>query len=126
MRVCGKVSDLFNATYRGGKYQGYVPGGIGIGGGDYIEFCYCLECGRIQGKWPVVPKDDIFSGCEDAGDECEEFVLNSRIGVFADCHGNGWYRCKECARLEVGKCPVCGEPQRLCPSGKLCRNGHGF
>jgi hypothetical protein len=27
---------------------GYVPTGIGIGGNDYLEFDYCLNCGQIQ------------------------------------------------------------------------------
>ena len=31
----------------------YVPGGLNIGGGDHIEFSVCLDCGQMQGKWPV-------------------------------------------------------------------------
>jgi len=31
----------------------YVPGDFGIGGGDYIRFDYCLECGKIQGDFPL-------------------------------------------------------------------------
>ncbi len=31
----------------------YVPRGMGIGGGDYVEFSWCLECGQIQGKFPL-------------------------------------------------------------------------
>lgn len=36
----------------------YVPSGRGIDGdgkgyGDYIIFDYCLDCGRIQGKFPI-------------------------------------------------------------------------
>jgi hypothetical protein len=30
------------------EYDGYVPTGIGIGGNDYLEFDYCLNCGQIQ------------------------------------------------------------------------------
>ena len=26
---------------------------MGIGGGDYIEFAYCLDCGQIQKDFPV-------------------------------------------------------------------------
>ena len=26
---------------------------MGIGGGDYTEFSYCLDCGQIQGRFPV-------------------------------------------------------------------------
>ena len=25
-----------------------MPSRVGVGGGDYIEFRYCLDCGRIQ------------------------------------------------------------------------------
>jgi len=28
--------------------KGYVPHDFNIGGGDYIDFRYCLDCGRIQ------------------------------------------------------------------------------
>jgi hypothetical protein len=34
-------------------HDGYVPSKMGIGGGDYMEFSYCLDCGQIQGKFPV-------------------------------------------------------------------------
>jgi hypothetical protein len=26
---------------------------MGIGGGDYVEFDYCLNCGQIQGQFPL-------------------------------------------------------------------------
>jgi len=29
-------------------------------------------------------------------------------------------------QAECGFCPVCQEPQHLCPSGVVCKNGHGF
>lgn len=39
-----------------GKHaHGYVPRDLGIGGGDAIHFIYCLDCGQIQGKFPVPP-----------------------------------------------------------------------
>lgn len=37
----------------GTSYEGYVPHNIGVGGGDYVEFEYCLKCGQIQGTFPV-------------------------------------------------------------------------
>jgi hypothetical protein len=37
----GKCSDLFG-----------VPDDLGIGGGDYMEIEYCLDCGQLQGTWP--------------------------------------------------------------------------
>jgi len=36
--------------------EGYVPGVIG--GGDYIEFKLCLNCGQQQGEWPIPPPDE--------------------------------------------------------------------
>lgn len=53
MSISGKTSDLFTAEYANYEYCGYVISDIGIGSGDYIEFEYCLECGQIQGKFPV-------------------------------------------------------------------------
>lgn len=53
--ITGKTSDCFNISYPNLslQYDGYVPEGIAIGGGDYIEFSYCFECGRIQDKFPI-------------------------------------------------------------------------
>lgn len=51
--VSGKCSDLFSAGHQGKEYDGYVPSNLEIGGGDYMEFDYCLDCGRIQGQFPV-------------------------------------------------------------------------
>ena len=31
----------------------YVPEDMGIGGGDYLRFKYCLECGQMGGQFPV-------------------------------------------------------------------------
>ena len=31
----------------------YVPSDFGIGGGDYIEFELCLDCGKLQGDFPL-------------------------------------------------------------------------
>lgn len=46
--ICGKCSDLVSWSYSSIKSDGEVPSGVGIGGGDYIEFDYCLNCGQIQ------------------------------------------------------------------------------
>jgi hypothetical protein len=51
--VSGKCSDLFHAVFKKEEISDYVPRDMGIGGGDYIEFSYCLECGKIQGKFPL-------------------------------------------------------------------------
>ena len=50
--ISGKCCDSFSAVYNDQIYDDYVLGGIGCGGGDYIEMEYCLECGQIQGDFP--------------------------------------------------------------------------
>lgn len=51
--VLGKTSDLCFYKYKGVEKDGYVPYEVGIDGGDYISFEYCLECGQIQDDFPV-------------------------------------------------------------------------
>lgn len=53
VEIYGKCSDLSSVSYKGYEKDGYVQEGIGIGGGDDINFKYCLECGQIQGKFPL-------------------------------------------------------------------------
>jgi hypothetical protein len=43
-----------------------VPDNLGIGGSDYMEFSYCLECGQIQDTFPV---DDPEWGSENDYDD---------------------------------------------------------
>lgn len=54
--IAAKCSDccscsLVNDGKRGD--HGYVPVDMGIGGGDYVEFSFCLDCGQIQAEFPV-------------------------------------------------------------------------
>ena len=30
-----------------------VPRDLGIGGGDDVQLDYCLDCGQIQGRFPL-------------------------------------------------------------------------
>lgn len=53
MRVSGKTSDMCLVEYDGHKSDGYVPYNLGIGGGDYISFRFCLDCGRLRGDFPI-------------------------------------------------------------------------
>jgi len=54
LEVSGKVTDRCFLEDQNQKTMcGYTPQDIGIGGGDYIEFSYCLECGQIQDSFPV-------------------------------------------------------------------------
>jgi len=43
-------------------YEGYVPGDMGIvdkgyQNGDYVAFHWCLDCGQIQGEFPVSARE---------------------------------------------------------------------
>jgi len=50
--VSAKCSDMCYWRLGHGERDGYVPTEMGIGGGDYVEFDYCLDCGQLQGDWP--------------------------------------------------------------------------
>ena len=51
--VNGKVSDMCYIQIDDMEHDGYVPHGSPIGGGDYLEFEVCLDCGQMQGTWPA-------------------------------------------------------------------------
>jgi hypothetical protein len=40
------------------KHVGHIPTD-GIGSGDYVKICICLDCGQIQGNWPMFPKSEM-------------------------------------------------------------------
>ena len=52
-----KCSDMCSFTLAGkdgGDHNnGYVPEDMNIGGGDYLEFSVCLDCGQAQGQYPL-------------------------------------------------------------------------
>jgi len=35
------------------EHDGYVLPDLGIGGDDDVSFTYCLDCGKIQGTFPI-------------------------------------------------------------------------
>jgi len=63
--VQAKCSDRFSLFHNPPDdgtpidYEGYVPMYMGIGGGDYVEFGYCLNCGQIQGDFPIEMPTDL-------------------------------------------------------------------
>lgn len=65
LRVSGKCSDLVSVEMDDREYGGYVPEDVGIGGGDYIEFSYCLDCGQIQDSFPVDDPEEFNEEDED-------------------------------------------------------------
>jgi len=54
--VCTKSSDRNFIKYKDQEYDGYVPHMIGIGGGDYVDFKYCADCGCIQSTLFPLPQ----------------------------------------------------------------------
>lgn len=50
--ISAKSSDMNLVRFGEKEKDGYVPSDMGIGGGDYIEFEWCLDCGQIQGTFP--------------------------------------------------------------------------
>ena len=55
-RVSAKCSDLcwVGVPHISIEKDGYVPTNIGLGDdSDYVDMDYCLECGCIQGRFPV-------------------------------------------------------------------------
>lgn len=55
-RVLGLLShsrDLNCLEFKGQEHQGYLPPVNNICAGDDVEIDICLECGQIQGTFPV-------------------------------------------------------------------------
>jgi hypothetical protein len=53
INVNAKCSDCCSVQLGNSEVDGYVPKDLGIGGGDYIEFSLCLQCGQLQGNFPI-------------------------------------------------------------------------
>lgn len=75
LAVSGKCSDLCSVQELNGTEEtdGYVPHDLNIGGGDYLEFGVCLECGQLTGEFPVhSPFDQDCESCGEQkyGDQC--------------------------------------------------------
>lgn len=49
----GKTGDLCSVWLGRKESEGHVPYDMNIGGGDYVRFYVCLDCGQMQGTWPV-------------------------------------------------------------------------
>jgi hypothetical protein len=55
MHVSAKCSDCCVVQIGDKEHDGYVPGDVVFGEGqfgDYVSFDLCLDCGQMQGKWP--------------------------------------------------------------------------
>jgi hypothetical protein len=54
-QIPARCSDMCSVDLAGTHSHGYVPRDLGIGGGDDIHFVYRLDCGQIQGTFPIPP-----------------------------------------------------------------------
>jgi hypothetical protein len=76
-----KCNELFDIEIGEHEYDGNIPSDLGLGDdGDYVRMKYCLECGQIQGQFPLPPshlettgegyppEEDIDVGDEDEDD----------------------------------------------------------
>jgi hypothetical protein len=55
LKINAKCSDMCYTSVPelGLEKDGYVPNGLGIGGGDYIELTIDIETGKIDGWKPL-------------------------------------------------------------------------
>lgn len=67
MTFGAKCSDLFNIyiEHLSIDHNGYVPDGLGIGGGDYIEMTVDMDTGQIQ-DWKPITDEDAVEAIEEA------------------------------------------------------------
>lgn len=63
-----EASEQLVIDYKDRKYVGKVPMEIELGNEEGIEFTYCINCGQIQGTFPITDEDMLF-----AMDEQEEW-----------------------------------------------------
>jgi len=71
INASGRCEDSFTASIDNNEYEGSVPKDLGIGGGEFIEFEYCLDCGQIQGDFPL-GKTKLERSSDDDDEEEEE------------------------------------------------------
>ena len=53
--VNAKCSDCCSVSLGESGTDGYVPRDMGVGGDGYVGFRWCLDCGQLQGKFPIAP-----------------------------------------------------------------------
>ncbi len=53
MSITAHAKDLHTVQFEDYEYDGYLPSDLGVGGGDDTTIDYCLNCGQLQGQWPL-------------------------------------------------------------------------
>lgn len=82
MKLYGKCSDLCSATIDEYTHDGYAPTIKNVCGGDGISFDVCLDCGQVQGKWPLPPtklESDAKKAEKEMNKRKEEFEANKQF-----------------------------------------------
>lgn len=107
LHASGKSSDLNSFSL--GQIdidEAYVLSDCNIGGGDYYILDLCLDCGQLQGKWPVPARD--FEECDECGRDLVNPTMANRPTFPCKCDpdptglGNNMKdRCLDCG--EIGK-----------------------
>lgn len=68
MKIVATGDDRNCFALEGQEWEyGYLPYDIGLSGGSSVKMNYCLECGQIQGEFPL-PLTNL-EGADD-GEEC--------------------------------------------------------
>jgi len=73
LSISCKHSDCWDGEFKGKEHSGYAPSIEGVCDGDDTSPDICLECGQVQGKFPV--KDPVFDSEEDEENE-ERLIAN--------------------------------------------------
>lgn len=54
LEMSAKCCDAFYGSYKDKEIEsGYAPSIQNVCGGDYVDAIICLECGQVQGVFPV-------------------------------------------------------------------------
>jgi hypothetical protein len=53
LKVDAKCDDTCTVKIGDKAQFGYPPSDMNIGGGDYLTFTLCLNCGQLQGVFPL-------------------------------------------------------------------------
>lgn len=67
--ICGKVGDRGTYTLKGIVIDDYAPRVPNVCGGDYINLTVCLDCGKVQGGFPVADPLEFAENEDDPEDE---------------------------------------------------------
>jgi hypothetical protein len=70
LSVTAHASDSHHLEYKDKEHLGGMLDGLGIGSGDYTYFVLCLECGKVQGEFPI--PDEKVSFLEEEDDDSPE------------------------------------------------------